>query len=512
MTEELYEKKPGNGCVAELYFNGKMTRRQLEFLADSVKKYRINKTTLNQRGNLIVWNLRREALADFLAEAGKAGILCGSAYVREKRHVLCAPLSGMEEGECFDVLPYAEAARGWLREHVSEDGDSVEGQGPECPFTVYFSNVPRLPAEGKNCDMVFGAIEGGLFGIWAKDPAEDRQSRQTGPEEMKAEGQEASLFRLADRVEAGRFLSYINVGLAVRGRAADADEYRSLFWQTLAGLPDEERRPVKVETTEITKTGTGNFTCGPRVVKQKQEDLYAVRYHPLGGVVNVAFWQKLLRSVEKIEDVEFRLDSRMDFYVCNLLAEEVGLPMDSMADGAFTAAEASPVQTLCGLCVRANCDAQMFEHVLLKETKKLGFADGVLPAFTVAGCKDACGDISEVDLRFLAKIRWPEECGEAETTQTDMRESAEKEAAMTAGKAEKSAGNSRLSSKLWFTVESQEGSGSWHPVGEIPQQKLTEYLIALGALPQSAGMSFKTWQLANPGLLEKVTALYAAGQ
>jgi len=105
MTEELYEKKPGNGCVAELYFNGKMTRRQLEFLADSVKKYRINKTTLNQRGNLIVWNLRREALADFLAEAGKAGILCGSAYVREKRHVLCAPLSGMEEGECFDGLP-----------------------------------------------------------------------------------------------------------------------------------------------------------------------------------------------------------------------------------------------------------------------------------------------------------------------------------------------------------------------------------------------------------------------
>ncbi|HCT92789.1 MAG TPA: hypothetical protein DF613_15630 [Lachnospiraceae bacterium] len=484
MTEELYEKKPGNGCVAELYFNGRMTRRQLEFLADSVKKYRINKTTLNQRGSVIVWNLRREILAEFLAEAAKADILCGSAYAREKRNVLCAPLSGLEEGECFDVSPYADAARGWLREHDSKCEDSTDGVSPECPFTVYFSNLPGLPEEGKNCDMVFSAAEGGLFGIWAKDPAGDRQPHQAGPDEMKVKNRGASLFQLADRVEAGRFLSYINVGLAVRGRAADADEYRALFWQTLAALPDEECRPVEIEKTEITKTGTGNFTCGPRVLKQKQDDLYAVRYHPLGGVINVAFWQKLLRSVEKIEDVEFRLDSRMNFYVCNLLAEEVSWPADSMSDGAFTAAEASPVQTLCGLCVRSNCDAQMFEHVLLKETKKLGFADGILPAFTVAGCKDACGDISDIDLRFLAEIKRPENGGE----------------------------NSRLVSKLWFSVESRDDAGRWRPVGQIPQQKLTEYLIALGALPQSAGLSFHEWKTANPGLLEKVTSLYATVQ
>ena len=69
----------------------------------------------------------------------------------------------------------------------------------------------------------------------------------------------------------------------------------------------------------------------------------------------------------------------------------------------------------------------------------------------------------------------------------------------------------RPGSRLWFTVESREQpSRDWRPVGQIPQQKLTEYLIALGALPQSAGLSFQEWKTANPGLLEKVTALYAA--
>ncbi len=480
MTEEIYEKKAGNGCVAELYFEGRMTRRQLEFLTESVKKYKINKTTLNRSGNVVVWNLRREVLRDFLAEAGEAELVCGSAYMPEKISVGCAPLSGVEEGERFDVYPYAAAARRQLSERMPSAGqNSAEERSSEASFSVYFSNVPRLPAEGEACDMVFCAAEGGLFDVWAKDPAGNAGT---------------PLFQLAGRVEAGRFLSYIKAGLAVWGQAANADACRSLFWQTLAAMPDEERQPVKVETPEITKTGNGNFTCGPRVIKQKQEELYAVRYHPLGGVVNVAFWQKLLRSVEKIEDVEFRLDSRMNLYVCNLLAEEVGLPMDSMSDGAFTPVESSPVNSFCGLCSGANCDAQMFEHVLLKEIKKLGFADGVLPVFTVAGCGEACGDSFDADLRFLAETRRTEENGNAET--------AESKEAVKAG---------RPGSRLWFTVESREQpSRDWRPVGQIPQQKLTEYLIALGALPQSAGLSFQEWKTANPGLLEKVTALYAA--
>ena len=89
MTEEIYEKKAGNGCVAELYFEGRMTRRQLEFLTESVKKYKINKTTLNRSGNVVVWNLRREVLRDFLAEAGEAELVCGSAYMPEKISVGC---------------------------------------------------------------------------------------------------------------------------------------------------------------------------------------------------------------------------------------------------------------------------------------------------------------------------------------------------------------------------------------------------------------------------------------
>ena len=503
MTEKVYEKKSGNGCVVELYFEGRLTHQQLEFLAEMVKKYKIHKTTLNQSGNLTVWNLRGEILEEFLADVGKEGIAYGSAYFPRRKRVVCAPLAGIEEGESFDVFPYAEAARGWL-----------EQQRDDAPFAVYFSNSPLIPKEGKDCNMVFGAVPDGLFEVWAgvsegdgclrgiEESAyaccqSDEQNEMAGcigeAETVRKKG--IILFRLAEKVDPGRFLSYIKIGYAIREKAGNADEYRSLFWQALAVLSDEERRPAAVEMSKITKTGNGNFTCGPRVIKQKQEELYAVRYHPLGGVVNVAFWHKLLRSLEKIEDVQIRLDSRMNLYVCNLLAEEVGLPMEVTADGAFTAAEFSPVQSFCGLCTRAACDAQMFAHVLLKETKKLGFGDGVLPTFTVAGCTRACGAISDTELRFLAE------------TVTAVEPSVTKfpDASVADGKMPP---NNNLGGGLWFTVESRVGPDRWHPIGRIPHKQLTEYLIALGALPQSAGLSFQKWRQANPGLLEKITALY----
>lgn len=459
MADEIYEKKAGNGCVAELLFEGRMTRRQLEFVAGSVKKYKIHKTTLNRCGNVVVWNLSKEILEEFVAEAGEAGIDCGSAYFPRPVKVLCAPLSGVEEGECFDVSAYAGIARRWLGQ-----------QAADTPFTVYFSNRREIPREGNGCDLIFCAMPDGLFEVWARDPAEGKRDIHGG-----------ALFRLAERMEPGCFLSYIKAGFAICGQACTAEKYRSLFWRTMADLPEDERRPAAAEASEIIKTGNGNFTCGPRVVKQKQEELYAACYHPLGGVVNVAFWQRLLRSLENVEDVEIRLDFRMNIYVCNLLAEEVGLALDSMSEGAFTAAEASLVHPFCGLCQEANCDAQMFEHVLLKEIKKLGFGEGVMPAFTVAGCPKACGEIRDVALRFLAEAKAVGETG-------------------------------CPSGGLMFTVEEQNASGHWRAVGRIPQRQLTEYLIALGALPQSAGMGFEEWRLSCPGLLEKVTSLYAAGQ
>ena len=80
--QEGYYRKPGNGLVAELLFFGAMTPENLKFMEDSIRKCKINKTSLTRDGNVRVWNMKEEALNGLLADADAAGISCQGAYVR----------------------------------------------------------------------------------------------------------------------------------------------------------------------------------------------------------------------------------------------------------------------------------------------------------------------------------------------------------------------------------------------------------------------------------------------
>ena len=79
---EGYYRKPGNGLVAELRFFGAMTPENLKFIEDSIRKYKINKTSLTRDGHVRVWNMKEEALDGLLADADAAGIPCKGAYVQ----------------------------------------------------------------------------------------------------------------------------------------------------------------------------------------------------------------------------------------------------------------------------------------------------------------------------------------------------------------------------------------------------------------------------------------------
>ena len=59
---EGYYLKPGNGLVAELQFFGAMTPADLDFVVESIRKYKINKTTLTKDGHVRMWNMQELSL------------------------------------------------------------------------------------------------------------------------------------------------------------------------------------------------------------------------------------------------------------------------------------------------------------------------------------------------------------------------------------------------------------------------------------------------------------------
>ena len=62
-----------------------------------------------------------------------------------------------------------------------------------------------------------------------------------------------------------------------------------------------------MDRTEILKKGDGGKISSSRVIEQKQEGLYTVIWHPIGGMPSMESLVKLSETIENMEDVEIRL-------------------------------------------------------------------------------------------------------------------------------------------------------------------------------------------------------------
>lgn len=442
---EGFYRKPGNGLMVELEFFGTMDMTQVAFIADMIRKYRINKTTLTKDGHVRLWNLTEEALDGLLMDAKEAGISCVGAYLKQAVKVYCPALSGMTEGEAFDVRPYADKTREFLGNRAAEGcGQSIQ--------RFYFAGQESDLADASDCAMVFVAQPDNTFRVLVQD-------------------ENGEFFTLAQNTEAGRFLSYVQVAVQLYNTGLTRENYSGAFWKAMGELDDAIRAHVDVLHTEIKKTGNGNFTCGPRILKQSQEELYAVDCYHFGGVVPIAFWKKLGKAVEDYEDIVLRIDRHLHLYICNLLAEEVHKPLDMMNDAAFTTVERSESGDRCSICPAGVLDPQAFVSILLKELRQLRFRDGVLPTFTVSGCERCCYTVPREELIFV--------------TQTDTPEG-------------------RKPGRYCKVRLHMDGDKEF---GFMPQQNMAEYLMSIGALVQSAGMDFKSWYVKNTEIFEKLTEL-----
>ena len=93
---------------------GRLTKEKLEFVADSIERYQVNKVHLTTCQTVQLHNLKPEAVFDIMEGALDVGIVTMGGGGDFPRNVMVSPLSGVEKDEYFDVLPYAEAAGEYL--------------------------------------------------------------------------------------------------------------------------------------------------------------------------------------------------------------------------------------------------------------------------------------------------------------------------------------------------------------------------------------------------------------
>ena len=156
-----YAQKGGEASMLRLRMpGGRVTKEKLKFLADSIERYDVKRAHIITCQTVQFHDLDAKAVCDIMEQAMDAGIVTRGGGGDFPRNTMVSPLSGVEQGEYFDVLPYAEEA-----------GDYLMGiiKTVKLPrkLKVGFSNTPANLTHATFRDLGFAAREDGTFDVYS---------------------------------------------------------------------------------------------------------------------------------------------------------------------------------------------------------------------------------------------------------------------------------------------------------------------------------------------------------
>lgn len=382
-----YAQKGGKASMLRLRIpGGRMTKEKLKFVADAIAEYDVKKVHFTTCQTVQFHDLDGKTACEIMEKAMDVGIITRGGGGDFPRNVMVSPLSGVEKGEHFDVMPYAEAVSDYLLR-------MIKAVRMPRKLKVGFSNSPANETHATFRDLGFVAKADGTFTVYSAGGLGNnprmgvKVAEKVQPSEL--------LYYVKAMIET--FLAYGNYENRGKARTRYMQEklgtegYRKAFLDKLAWVREKEKLELSATPAPVKKTGDQTAVSGARIIAQKQEGLYAVAWHPLGGVPQVSKFAELYDVIKEMEAAELRIGPDETVYIINLNGDEAKKVLEATADGAQNLFETSVScigSTICQIGLR---DSQGALAAVIDEVKKHAFADGVLPRIHISGCTSSCG-------------------------------------------------------------------------------------------------------------------------
>ena len=470
-----YAQKGGEASMLRLRMpGGRLTKEKLKFIAEMVEQYHVDKAHFTTCQAVQLHDLDKDSVCDIMEKAVDVGIITKGGGGDFPRNVMCSPLSGVEMGEYFDVLPYAEA----VSDYLLKNADKVTMPRK---LKVGFSNSPANVTHATFRDLGFVAAEDGTFTVYSAGGLGNNPRMGV----KVAENVEPSQILYYVQAMVNTFLAYGNYENRGKARTRYMQEklgsegYVKAFLEKLEEVKKNEKLDLNLAVSGTEKAADGELqTENKRIVAQKQLGLYAVKYHPIGGVPKVSKFGEIYEGIKDVSDAEIRISPDETVYIINLTAKEAEKVLAATDDGAETLFESSVScigATICQVGVR---DSQGLLRKLVETAKEYDFADGVLPQIHISGCPSSCGthQIGVIGFRGGAK---------------------------TVDKALKPAFNLYINGS---DVQGQERMGK--EIGTMLEEQIPDFLCTLGHTVSDSGTDFKTWFAKNPEGIESIASSF----
>ncbi|MGE0015224.1 MAG: nitrite/sulfite reductase [Candidatus Methanomethylophilaceae archaeon] len=364
---------------------GDVSKEKLRFIADLIAKYEVGMIHITTCQAIQLHGLSGEQACDLAEEACANGIITIGGGGDYPRNVTASPLSGAEIGESFDVLPYAKEAEGYLLSII--DGVKLPRK-----LKVGFSNSVANETHATFRDMGFMAKPNGRFDVYSAGGlgSEPKMgllvAEDADPSEM--------LYHLKAMVNVfvkhGDYENRAKARTRYMQDSLGRDGYVNAYRRELEAALEQGGMDIIVDGIPLNKKGSGT-TEGKRIRPQKQDGLYYVSYHPIGGDPKPSKLEEIYETIRDMPQVGLRTSPDQTLYVINCTAEEAEKVVSVTGDGAETLFESSISCVGAEICQQGLRDSRGLLEELVAMSRKNGFADGVLPRVNISGCVSSCG-------------------------------------------------------------------------------------------------------------------------
>lgn len=366
---------------------GRVTKEQLGFIVDTLKRYELSTVKLTTCETIQLHHLKGRQILAIANDALDHGIFCRGGGGDNPRNVMAPPLSGVLPEETFDVMPYAEALADYLLSIL------YEIKMPR-KLKVGFANHPNNVAHATIRDLGFVAREDGTFDVYS--------AGGMGPNPrmgiQMASGVSGSELIYYTRAMVNTFLKYGNYTMRAKARTRympDAlggeEAYRAAFAEQMESVKQQGGLDLEVAEQPVTKAGDGSTIENRRVIAQKQPGLFAVWYHPLGGMPSPETLTALYETIRDMDAVELRLGADNTMYIINCTAKEAKEVLRVTEDGAQSLFETSVCCVGASICQQGARDSQRLYRICVEAVRSANIPDGVLPQIHISGCPSSCG-------------------------------------------------------------------------------------------------------------------------
>ena len=474
-----YAQKGGQASMLRLRTPaGRLTKDKLAVIADMLRTHDVPRLHFTTCQTIQLHDLKTNALYPLMEEALDHDIIIMGGGGDYPRNTMCAPLSGVEQGEYFDVLPYAEAAANYALTLI--DAEKMPRK-----LKVAFSNSPANAPHATYRDLGFVANEDGTFDVYSAG----------GLGGFPKLG-----VKVAEHIEPNQILYYIkamwltfrtygNYENRAKARTrymqdtlGGADNYANAYKEKLREVYDKDEDltlPEDLASAGITKTGDGSTIADPRVIPQKQEGLYAVAYHPIGGQPDKDVFLALCDLIQSIPDAELRLAPDETAYIVNLTGSEavrvLALTEEDAARTPFEASVSCIGSSTCQVGVR---DSQALLRASVAAVRAANIPANALPKLHISGCPSSCGTHQTSPIGFRGGMK------------------------KVGGKPE---------SAFVLSVDGCELQGSeslGRELGAILDADIPKFLVEVGQKVAASGMDFEAWYASNSDTFAAIAQTY----